>query len=538
MAVDDQGLEHDNFDDKTFLLSDDEISDLDCNDEHFSLMSSIDDIVENVKIGLFHYLIVTACGLCYGGYSSYYQAIGLIIITACDLNINAANKGWLSTSVMIGIIVGTFLFGGLADIYGRRKLILIALLINLISMLASVLAYNYIMLATMAAFIGISYGAVFAIVHPYAIEFFPRRYRGLAGTCASGFCIVLSIYSCLIALAILPHPFHLPFGLIYFNNWRLYLFISMIPTLVGFCIMIFMPNSLRFVLMKKDKRNVLVVLEKIDRINSCYLLCHRSTNQQYHTLESVINRIDIDNSKLNAIQHKQDHFIQHFRTLMKPPWRKRLFLLSITYFGYLFSDQGFLIWLPTVLSFYVSGKTCRNGQHHAIYNITMNTTHSTSMNTLDCYNSQNLMTVIFDLLIGNVLCIPLTILCILLIDRVGRKLLYCLIAIMSGLSILLMWLIDSYISTIILSCIFVSFTATAWIPAKTWTSELFCTEIRSTAAGLLNCIGYIGSMLGMTTFVLLFHVNCTATFMIFGLLGLVAVIMTFFLPDTTKANIG
>ena len=545
MELNKNSFQQDNVNDKSALLSEgDRASDIEYNNENddtASILSTTDEIMDSVKIGLFHYLIVITCGLCFSGYGVYYQLLGLIIITACDLNINATSKAWLSISLMIGIIPGTILFGGLADIYGRRKLLLFVVFLALISALASAFAYNSVMLSVMTGLVGCSYGGICAIIHSYVIEFFPRNYRGIAGSCVSAFTILGNVYGCVIGLVILPHSFHIHIGSIYFTNWRLYLLIAMIPTLVGFCMLFFMPNSLRFVLTKQEKKDVIHVLDKIDRINSCYQCCgYKPTSRQSKSIQSMIMNSHCDDIDISNIKNTTSHqyqSVKHARKLMKQPWRKRLTLLSITWFGYCFSDKGFLIWIPTVLSYYISGNTCRHRQHNAIHNMSINMTHSVSVNSLDCYSSENLKAVIVNLLIGNALCIPLTISCIVLINRVGRKLLYSVMGLTCGLNLILICSIDNLLSTTILSCIFMSFAAAGWIPVKIWSLELFSTDIRSTAIGFLNVLAYVGCALGMVTFILLFDTNCTATFIIFGSIALLAVVSTLFLPDTTNASI-
>ncbi|RDD37983.1 Synaptic vesicle glycoprotein 2B, partial [Trichoplax sp. H2] len=239
---------------ETALISDiDENAGSDCTIDSNDLMSSIDDIVENIDVGLFHYLVVLSCGLCYGGYNVYFQAMGYIIISACDLDINISNRGWLSLSMMIGMTLSVGVLGRLADAYGRRKILLFSMTINLIAMLLSAFAYNYNMLVILAAIIGCSNAGLIATIFNYLMEFFPRQYRGIAGACIISFLIFESLLSSTVALFTLPHPFY-KIGGIYFSSWRLYLLIVTTPTLLGYCILLFLPDSLRFTLAKSERK--------------------------------------------------------------------------------------------------------------------------------------------------------------------------------------------------------------------------------------------------------------------------------------------
>ncbi|RDD36931.1 Synaptic vesicle glycoprotein 2B [Trichoplax sp. H2] len=311
---------NDNYDyDTKHLISDDEEnSGAGCAMDSNGLTSSIDDIVDNLKVGLFHYLMVLSCGLCFAGYNIYYQAIGFIIISACDLDIDASNKGWLSLSLMIGFTLGVGVLGRMADAYGRRKIFIFSVTINLMSMFASVFAYNYNMLVVMAAIIGCSHSGIAVTIHTYVIEFFPRRQRGVAAGSIVAFLILGSLFSSTVALITLPHPFYKRIGGINFSSWRLYLLIDIIPILIGYCILLFMPDSLRFALVKSEKKSIKLVLDKIDRINSFYK-CSNDKDKQYQLL-SIPDHVSLGDSKEHTNKNRFQNEIEHFRLFTKRPW--------------------------------------------------------------------------------------------------------------------------------------------------------------------------------------------------------------------------
>ncbi|EDV20803.1 uncharacterized protein TRIADDRAFT_31308 [Trichoplax adhaerens] len=525
-----------NDDDNTKKLKSDEEAgfDSDSTIDPNNSISSMDEIVEDIQIGLFHYLILISCGLCFAGYSIYYQAIGFIIISACDLDINTSNRGWLSMSLVIGFALGVGVLGRMADIYGRRRILLFSLTINVISMLASAFAFNYNMLVVMASIIGCSHGGLAVSVHTYVVEFFPRRYRGIAAGSMIGFLILGSLFSSTIALLILPHPFYKRMGNIYFSSWRLYLLINIIPMLIGYCIMPCMPDSIRFALEKSERKTVGLVLDKINRINSCCQNDKIFPKQYTMPLIPISDHLD-DQNKM-AVKNGLQNEIGHFQLFLKPPYLQRFLLLSIGWFGFCFSDQGFTIWLPTVVSYYTSGKVCRHS-HHQIHNVSQKAMHDLGFDSFHCQVGENLKKVIMDILFGNLFSIPIAIMCLLLVNRIGRKWLYWPMITFCGFCILLILLIDNELSALILGSLFTSISNNTWIPYKTWSSELFPTKVRSTAIGIFNVIGHTGSILAMITFSLLFHKNCTATLIIFSSLGLLTGLAGLFLPDTTNADI-
>ncbi|RDD37973.1 Synaptic vesicle glycoprotein 2C [Trichoplax sp. H2] len=391
------------------------------------------------------------------------------------------------------------------------------------------------MLVIMTGFNGCAYGGIATAAHSYVLEFFPRHSRGRAGAVLSSFLTLENLYNSAIALPLLPYPFYYAIGSIYFTSWRLYILISAIPALLSFCTLLFMPNSIRFVLAKNDKKAFRDVLNKIDQINSCF-----STSRTSHdkVLYSKITTLDLQQNDIHSKIRKEErrNFADDIRELMKQPWRRRFILLSIVWIGYSIADHGFTIWLPTVMASYEGGKTCWHG-YNKTENIPWNTTHLYNGVNSDCKSGDSLKAIILDILIGNLFSLPVTIFCFLLINRVGRKVLYIILTSISGFCILMILLLDNRLSVMIIACIFTAITTNAWIPCKIWTTELFHTKFRSTVVGILFVIGYSGLIVGLILFAKLYYINCIATYTIFASLGLLSIIAALFLPDTSNSDI-
>ncbi|EDV20807.1 uncharacterized protein TRIADDRAFT_60691 [Trichoplax adhaerens] len=498
----------------TRMNQNEEFSDTDFSCDSNNLASNIDEIVDSLDIGFFHYMIMIGSGLGFGGYAVCYQTISFITISACDLDINRNNKGWLSLAFNIGYTISSGIFGRLADTYGRRKIFIMSLLIYLVCVLACVFAYNYIMLVIMNGFIGIAYGGIATVSHTYVIEFFPRRSRGKAGAFVSSFLILENLYCSAIALLLLPHPFHYAIGSINFTSWRLYVLIGAIPALISFCILLFMPNSLRFVLAKNDKKGLRDVLRRINKINSCFTNTSKSYEKVSYSKLSHLLDLQENDIDSNIRKEKNRNFMDDIREMMKEPNRRRFILLSIIWLGYCTSDQVFTMWLPTVMSFYASGKTCWHN-HNKTENVSWNTTSLLHSINSDCQTGDSLKAIILDIFIGNLLSLPILILCFLFINRIGRKRLFICLAFTCVICILMILLLDNRLSVMIVASIFTAFTINTWIPCKIWSTELFPTEFRTTVTGILFVIGHTAAIA-----------------------GLIAVIAALFLPDTSNSDIG
>lgn len=81
--------------------------------------------------GKFHYLLLAICGMIYMN-----TAIGITILSfvlpsaTCDFQMTSEDKGWLTASPMLGMVIGSYFWGCLADTKGRKVVLIAALLLD------------------------------------------------------------------------------------------------------------------------------------------------------------------------------------------------------------------------------------------------------------------------------------------------------------------------------------------------------------------------------------------------------------------------
>ena len=103
-----------------------------------------EDALLKTGFGKFHYLLLTVCGLIYLN-----TAIGVTILSfvlpsaTCDYQMTSEDKGWLTASPMLGMIIGSYFWGCLADTKGRKYVLIVALLLDGVCGLMSSVAQNY-----------------------------------------------------------------------------------------------------------------------------------------------------------------------------------------------------------------------------------------------------------------------------------------------------------------------------------------------------------------------------------------------------------
>ena len=97
-----------------------------------------------------------------------------------EFGLDSASLGLLLSSGLLGMLIGSLTLASLADIFGRRPLVIASLTLMGCGMLASAFCTNLESLAFVRIATGIGIGSMAVINNPLAIEFANLRSRGLA----------------------------------------------------------------------------------------------------------------------------------------------------------------------------------------------------------------------------------------------------------------------------------------------------------------------------------------------------------------------
>jgi len=160
---------------------------------------------------------------------------------------------------LIGYIIGALLLSPVSDMMGRRKMLMITMLITGIGSLYNALANDYINFLIARTITGIGVGADLAIVNTYIGEVAPINARGkytalvfLFSTLGSTLGIWLGLY---LTTPPAPFPFGLPFavgnsGYFAVNGWRIMYYIGALLALISLLLRVSLPESPRWLITK------------------------------------------------------------------------------------------------------------------------------------------------------------------------------------------------------------------------------------------------------------------------------------------------
>ena len=179
-------------------------------------------------------------------------------------NSDSVGTGFNVASMLLGCAIGAFFAGRLADLYGRRSLLIVSSILFLISAWGSGVADNSIEFIVYRMLGGLAVGAASVMAPAYISEIAPASYRGMLTTIQqvaiiSGlFVAFVSNYS----LANLAGASTEKFWLDY-EAWRWMFWIEIGPATLFFVMLLFIPESPRFLVVRGHDHSARDVLTKL-----------------------------------------------------------------------------------------------------------------------------------------------------------------------------------------------------------------------------------------------------------------------------------
>jgi sugar porter (SP) family MFS transporter len=386
---------------------------------------------------------------------------------------NELQLGWGVSSLLVGAIIGAFGSGVLTDKFGRKNILIVVALFFAVSCALTSIATSSVLFISARLFGGLAVGAASVLSPMYVAEVAPAKNRGM----------LVAIYQLAIVLGILCS-----YTINYWlhnvdNNWRWMFATGVIPSVLFFVGLFFIPESPRWLYKAGRKEESLKVLTRIGG----ELLAKDEIVEIAESLKGNSASISIGE-------------------LLKPSSRKVILV-------------GFFL----AILVQVSG---------------INTIVDYAPKILLAAGVEIKSALLQTSLIGLINCI-FTFVAILFIDKVGRRMLY-LIGSMGMAVTLVMIAISFYLKlngmlTLICIMLFIAFFASCIGPVF-WTlvSEIFPNRIRGKAVAFASFTQWIFNFLVVLLFPhFLASVGGATTFMFLALMSLIQWLFTYlYIPET------
>lgn len=271
------------------------------------------ELLEKTPTSKFHYTLLSICCLTYGftGMNVLLIAVALPAITA-EWHLSKIVAGAMLSTGYAGMFVGALTFGIIADVVGRRKALLLTIVLASILTALCSIAWDVVSLSVLRFLAGIGLGGALPQPGVYISEYVPANRRGKY----LGLTETSWVYGALLA-AIFPYL------LIPVYGWRLTFLVALIPLMLIPLVFVFLPESIRYLELKGKSGEALNTLKKAGLIQKSVTAVKRSVYAEY--------------SLKNAL-----------RELWSRNYWKRTLVLWIGWAVLVYTYHGIFTWLPTI----------------------------------------------------------------------------------------------------------------------------------------------------------------------------------------------
>nr|WP_233129859.1 aromatic acid/H+ symport family MFS transporter [Domibacillus epiphyticus] len=212
------------------------------------------DVMAQSKFNRFHLLVFLWCvfAIAFDGYDIAMYGVGLPIMME-DFGLTAVEAGAVGSYTLIGMMVGAFVFGPLADIVGRKKVLAICMFLFSVFTLLAGLAPTITIFTIMRFIAALGMGGLMPNVISLMTEYSPKKNRALiVATMYCGYSIG-GILASLIGMFVMEE-----FG------WRILYWIGIIPLFTLPFFMKKFPESLSYYIVRNKGEQLATILNQVD----------------------------------------------------------------------------------------------------------------------------------------------------------------------------------------------------------------------------------------------------------------------------------
>ncbi|WP_372014845.1 sugar porter family MFS transporter [Pseudoxanthomonas sp. 10H] len=213
------------------------------------------------------FIILISCVATIGGFLFGFDS-GVINGTVDGLQqafgSSKAALGFEVASMLLGCAIGAFFAGRLADRWGRRTVLIISAVLFLLSAIGSGAAVNSLMFVVARVLGGFAVGAASVMSPAYIAEVAPARYRGRLAT-VQQIAIISGLFAAFLSNYLLAKAAGASTEALWGGHaaWRWMFWMMAIPSALFFVLLLVIPESPRYLVVKRRKDEALKVLTRL-----------------------------------------------------------------------------------------------------------------------------------------------------------------------------------------------------------------------------------------------------------------------------------
>ncbi|XP_025417037.1 synaptic vesicle glycoprotein 2C-like isoform X2 [Sipha flava] len=425
------------------------------------------------------------------------------------------------------MVFGAYFWGVCGDMKGRRFVILASMGMDALCSVLSSLTQDALYFLIIRIGNGFAIIGATCMIYVYFGEFLSPNKRDIYLLSLEIFWVLGIIAGQGIAMVIIPSDLVLLSNTyIVFNAWRAFIFLSSIPSFIGFILIYLYPESPRYLMYRGRMIESRDILEKIYIVNNKNTVASYPVTSFTQTYSAIgFNRAYIEgipfmtNLKIRLITLKNGH-----KTLFTSYGRK-IIVTSVIEFCLMASYIAVLLWLPELFSRYYEFKKKRLEDVYIC----------TASEWVLKYQSNDTVREVsadayFAAMLVSLSTVPPIIITGILIKYVNKKILLCMSCGIPIISVALITITKNDLQAEIMCCIFEGFTTLTEPILFVTMVELFPSNVKGVAFSMTVMIGRLGAIFGIIVFGILIDKNCTLTFYLIAALLFIAFLATGFLP--------
>lgn len=400
----------------------------------------------------------------------------LIPLIMQEWNLDRSTAALMSTSNLVGMALGAFVWGTVADRIGRKSAFTWTLLIFSLFTMAGSMAPNFELFALFRFIAGFGLGGCIPVDYALVGEFTPTKQRGKVMTAMDGWWPVGAALAFFVSAMVMT----------LFDNWRFILLSMVLPAILVFFVRLHVPESPLFLIRKGQKEEARKVIDD---------LVHRTGAEKVEY--SLPESSDVPKLSAGSIGQQLAGIWKFNWKITAVSWSLFLTILLVYYLA--------LTWMPSILQ--QAGMAA---------------------------NTSLFMTAIMAA-VG-----LLGVIAAVILERLGRKWIIAITGPLSGLILVLVaWTLNAPTTAVVWILVF-GFVVQICIPVLyAYVSELYPTELRGSGFGWASTISRLGAGFGPVLFALYWPViGLPNLFLIAtGLVVLAVIFMAFAAPETAHQEL-
>uniref|UniRef100_A0A8C9W676 Synaptic vesicle glycoprotein 2A n=1 Tax=Scleropages formosus TaxID=113540 RepID=A0A8C9W676_SCLFO len=304
------------------------------------LAQQYETILQECGHGRFQWTLYFVLGLALMADGVEIFVVGFVLPSAeKDMCLSEPNKGMLGLIVYLGMMVGAFLWGGLADRIGRRQTLLISLSINSVFAFFSSFVQGYSTFLFCRLLSGVGIGGSIPIVFSYYSEFLAQEKRGEHLSWLCMFWMIGGIYASAMAWAIIPHyGWSFQMGSAYqFHSWRVFVLVCAFPAVSAIGALTTMPESPRFFLENGKHDEAWMILKQVHDTN----MRAKGYPERVFSVSSIQWQCVFWSIQVWS----------NFLACFSPEYRRTTLMMMAVWFSMSFSYYGLTVWFPDMIKY-------------------------------------------------------------------------------------------------------------------------------------------------------------------------------------------